>query len=223
MRLRDRRTLLFWALPAAAFTLTISVASGARPAALASRGQFSTSAPPTETPRLDPTLRDSLLRALNPEPVSLPASQDNPFVDRAGVTREANNNFFPIATRASEASYPAVPAQTASGSQPPAVSKSVPPLAERGRAWQQRVRESRTAGAVPPPITTVYSLGELEAVGRGSGGAAWLLIKPEERSFTARIGSRFYDAVLTGVNDQGVTFRTDEGRTQTLPFTRADR
>lgn len=219
MRFADKRTLLFWALPVAAFTLALCAPSGARPATL-SRVQGSLSGPPVETPRLDPMLRDALLRALKPEPVSFPESLGNPFIDRTGVAREANANLSSNLPRSSEASYPVTPALTAQAQTAP---KSVPPLAERGRAWQQRVRDARSGGAVPPSITTVYSLSELEAVGRGSGGAAWLLIKPEERSFTARPGSRFYDAVFIGVNDQGVTFRTDEGRTRTLPFTRADR
>jgi hypothetical protein len=223
MRFADKRTLLFWTLPVAAFTLALCATSGARPATTPSPVQGSLSAPPVETPRLDPTLHDALLRALNPEPVSFPESPSNPFLDRTGVMREANATPPSDSPRLSEASHPVTPAQTGRDSQPQPTPRSVPPLAERGRAWQQRVRDAHTSGAVPPSITTVYSLDELEAVGRGSGGAAWILIKPEERSFTARPGSRFYDAVLIGVNDQGVTFRTDEGRTHTLPFTRADR
>lgn len=223
MRFADKRTLLFWALPVAAFTLALCATSGARPATTPSRVQNSLSGPPVETPRLDPTLRDALLRALNPEPVSFSQSPGNPFVDRTGVAREANANLSSDPPRSSEASYPVKPIPTGHDSQPQTAARSVPSLAERGRIWQQRVRDARSGGTVPPSIITVYSLGELEAVGRGSGGAAWLLIKPEERSLTARPGSRFYDAVLIGVNDQGVTFRTDEGRTHTLPFTRADK
>lgn len=223
MRFDKKRTLLFWALPAAAFILTLCATSGARPSAMPFREQGAQPGQPVETPQLDPALRDALLRALNPEPVSFPASPGNPFVDRAGVTREGNAGLSPVALRSNETSSPAPPAPTVRDAQTQTAAKSVPPLAERGRAWQQRVRDAHASGAAPPPITTVYSLGELEAVGRGSGDAAWLLIKPEERSFTARPGSRFYDAVLVSVNEQGATFRTDEGRTHMLPFTRTDR
>lgn len=220
MRIADRRTLTFWALPVAAFILALCATSGARPAATTLREQDAFSNRPAETPRLEPTLRDSLLRALNPEPVSFPASPSNPFVDRAGVTREVNANFSPVSLRSSETPPPPLTTPDSQTQTPP---KSVPPLAERGRAWQQRVRDARAGGSVPPSITTVYTFSELEAVGRGSGGAAWLLIKPEERSFTARPGARFYDGVLVSVNDQGVTFRTDEGRTHIIPFTPPDR
>lgn len=215
--------MIFWALPVAAFILALCATSGARPVATPFREQVSLPGRTVETPRLEPTLRDSLLRALNTEPVSFPESPSNPFVDRAGVAREVNANYSPVSLRSSETSYSTTPSPAVRDSQTQTAPKSVPPLAERGRAWQQRVRDTRAGGSVPPSITTVYSLGELEAVGRGSGGAAWLLIKPEERSFTARPGTRFYDAVLVGVSDEGVTFRTDEGRTHTLPFTRADR
>lgn len=221
MRLADRRTLIFWALPVAAFILALCATSGARPMATPFREQVSLPGRTVETPRLEPTLRDSLLRALNPEPISYPESPSNPFVDRAGVARDVNANFAPVSLRPSETSYSTPPATRDSQTQ--TAPKSVPSLAERGRAWQQKVRDARAGGSVPPSITTVYTLGELEAVGRGSGGAAWLLVKPEERSFTARPGTRFYDAVLVGVNDEGVTFRTDEGRTHTLTFTQADR
>ena len=158
-------------------------------------------------PRLPKDTEEKLAAALYPE---LPAATNiaDPFVDRAGV----NNTSTGKAAVSAPALTVAAP-----------LAPQVPDRNARLSQWQQSVRSAVTSGLSLPPMTTAYLIsevaptGDLEISGRRS---VFLYIDSEKRTLTAEIGVKFYDGVLVGATAEGAQFRTSQGHTKLVPWSK---
>ncbi len=151
--------------------------------------------PNAEVPRLPQDMEQKLTEALEAPPVSVPSMLD-PFVDRGGLTA---NKPLAIAPRPAPAIVHA---------------PVIPGFQDRYSAWRRAVFAARSANLPDPHVTSVYLMEELDPVGLTGTEyerRALLFVRPEKRSFSATVGTRFYDAVLDDITEGGVRFRTTKG------------
>lgn len=169
-------------------------------------------------PRLPPDTEDRLAAALYPQLAPI-ANISDPFVDRAGVASPNGAvNVSPLVrtpgTMINNQIVSAIPA-----------TPSVPTLLARLQSWQQSVKTAVNTGQFPPPITTAYLQTEIVPTGRidtGGQRGAWLYIASEKRTLAATVGAKFYDAMLTRIDSEGVVFRLQNGTTKTVEWDREE-
>lgn len=216
-------TLLFAGLPLAACLATVTVLGAANSLS----GDTAAPRPPA-TPaanaasRLDPDLHDAVLQALNPVTVSVPPWLLNPFVDRAGLSSKDGRGGTSQTTPKQPAQPAAPPAQNGPKD---AAGQPLATFETRYRQWQEKLRavaaarrQNPNSSPDAPPVTSVYSITELDAVGEGSQGSVWLQCKPINSGFTAAPGTRFLDATFVGIRNKEAVFETAGGKIITLPL-----
>lgn len=150
-------------------------------------------------PRLKPETEEQLQAAFSPQVGDAAKAFRDAFTDRANVTGLAQ----PAQAVATSAKL--MPAQ------PPVVdAPALPDFSVRLAARNQSLRN----GHPGPPISSIYSYTELRPVGIVGGGGirdALLYAEPSKQTFAARLGSRFYDATLIAITEEGVKFKTQQG------------
>lgn len=209
-----RHKLIFALIPLAAFLCSVAVSAIGKPQLSDASVIAQSDARPPGEPKLDPALRDQLLQALNPEPVHLPSAIRNPFLDRAGLSRPAN-----LQTQAPSQARTPQPATTAAQGQPlapDADGRPLKPFAERYRELQREAARARSEGRPAPPVTSIYSITEIEIYGHARSGGAWIYSKPEERAFTIPVNTEFIDGTFQGFDGDAAVFKTKQGRTVRL-------
>lgn len=216
-----RNKLLFVLMPVIAFSLSLAVHALGKPSLDDNTVISQADVRPAGEPKLDPNLHDQLLQALNPTPISLPNPIKNPFIDRAGT---AARTTTPQGAASKPGSLNPMGGPGAQAQQQPgavdADNKPLKSFAERYRDLQKQAAAARQAGRPAPPLTSIYSIKEIEIYGHAQGGGAWIYSKPEERAFTVNAGAQFIDAVFVGFEGDEAVFRTNAGRTIRLQLSR---
>src|SRR5215207_4722856 len=160
-------------------------------------------------PQLPKDTEEKLSAALHPELTPITAAFVDPLIDRLGIDRSTQANVPRVTS---------LPALATSPLLPPTPDKVV-----RLIQWQQAVRNANAAGLPAPSITTAYLISELSPAGRittSGAQAAWLYIESENRQIAANVGAKFHDGILTGIDRQGVVFRTSTGQTKLIQWDR---
>lgn len=147
-------------------------------------------------PRMPADTRERLSRASEPPTITIRDSFADPFISREPLA---------AAPKKERMGLPEAPSQLAP-----------PDLSTRYEAWQIQVKRAQTAGSPAPSITTAYLHTEIEPVGIVRGGSnphveALVYCKPEARVFSAKVGTRFFDAKLEKVTPEGIVFETVNG------------
>jgi type II secretory pathway component GspD/PulD (secretin) len=156
-------------------------------------------------PRVPDDFGRKVIAALNPELSGVPSNLLDPFVERGMIgTRQ---NLGAPAQQAHPGASPAAQLQT--------LEPRTPDFASRYNEWRKKVRDAREQRSKEPPVTTVYLKDEIDPVGiLDSKGEvrALLFVKPEKRTFSAIVGTRFFDCTLVGITRDGVVFETKNGQ-----------
>lgn len=179
---------------------------------------------PANEPRLDPSLHDQLLQALNPPQINVPKELRDPFIDRAGLTSTGTGQpTFPGSRNPMMPGMPGamLPANAPAGPLD-ADKKPLKTFAERYRDLQRRATEARAAGRAAPSVTTAYSITEIEIYGTARNGGVWVFGKPEDRSFTILPNAEFIDAIFVGIEGDQAIFVTKKGTTVKLAISRSN-
>jgi len=161
-------------------------------------------------PRLPKDTEEKLSAALHPELTPITAAFVDPLIDRLGIDRGTQANA-PRLTLPPLATSPLLP--------------TTPDKVVRLIQWQQATRNAYAVGLPAPSITTAYLISELSPAGRittSGAQAAWLYIESEKRQIAAHVGAKFYDGILTGIDRQGVVFRTSTGQTKLIQWDRQE-
>ena len=162
-------------------------------------------------PQLPKDTEEKLSAALHPELTPITAAFVDPLIDRLGIDRTTQPNGPRVSPLPALATSPLLP--------------PTPDKVARLVQWQQAVRNANAAGLPAPSITTAYLISELSPAGRittSGAQAAWLYIESEKRQIAANIGAKFYDGILTGIDRQGVVFRTSTGQTKIIQWDRQE-
>jgi type IV pilus assembly protein PilQ len=161
-------------------------------------------------PRLPKDTEEKLSAALHPELTPITAAFIDPLIDRLGIDRGTQANA-PRLTLPPLATSPLLP--------------TTPDKVVRLIQWQQAAKNAYAVGLPAPSITTAYLISELSPAGRittSGAQAAWLYIESEKRQIAANVGAKFYDGILTGIDRQGVVFRTSTGQTKLIQWDRQE-
>ncbi len=164
-------------------------------------------------PQLPKDTEEKLSAALRPDLTPITAAFVDPLIDRLGIDRS---------TQANTARVTSLPALPTSPLLPPT---PTPDKVARLIQWQQAVRNANAGGLAAPSITTAYLISEVSPAGRittSGAQAAWLFIESEKRQIAANVGAKFYDGILTGIDRQGVVFRTSTGQTKLIQWDRQE-
>jgi len=162
-------------------------------------------------PQLPKDTEEKLSAALHPELTPITTAFVDPLIDRLGIDRSTQANAPRVSSLPALATSPLLP--------------TTPDKVARLIQWQQAVRSANAGGLPTPSITTAYLISELTPAGRittsGAQGA-WLYIESEKRQIAANVGAKFYDGILTGIDRQGVVFRTSTGQTKLIQWDRQE-
>jgi len=162
-------------------------------------------------PQLPKDTEEKLSAALRPDLTPITAAFVDPFIDRLGVDRSTQANTPRVTSLPALATSPLLP--------------PTPDKVARLIQWQQAVRNANAGGLAAPSITTAYLISEVSPAGRittSGAQAAWLFIESEKRQIAANVGAKFYDGILTGIDRQGVVFRTSTGQTKLIQWDRQE-
>ncbi len=196
-------------------------------------------------PRLPATMEKELNDAFEPQLAwsSSGIAAGDPFVDRSGYGGTFNPTSVPpllnggatttVATRTAVSgslrplpgSLSGIPPQQPSSQQDQAVieaaARSQSELATKSRL-DTRISDARRGRALAP-LASVFSYADvfpLGVVGNGARRDALLYAFSSRQSFPASVGTKFFDAELIRISDEGVTFRDLSGHTHAVGWTR---
>lgn len=162
-------------------------------------------------PQLPKDTEEKLSAALHPELTPITTAFVDPLIDRLGTDRSTYTNTPRVSALPVLATSPLLP--------------TTPDKVARLIQWQQAVRNANAGGLPAPSITTAYLISELSPAGRittSGAQAAWLYIESEKRQIAANVGAKFYDGILTGIDRQGIVFRTSTGQTKLIQWDRQE-
>lgn len=150
-------------------------------------------------PRLKPETEEQLQAAFSPQVGDATKAFRDAFSDRTNVSGVAQ----PAQAVATSAKLPTSVQATVEA-------PGLPEFSARLAARNQSLRN----GHPGQPISSIYSYTELRPIGVVGGGEirdALLYAEPSKQTFAARLGSRFYDATLIAITEEGVKFKTQQG------------
>jgi Flp pilus assembly secretin CpaC len=168
-------------------------------------------------PRLPANIEDQLATAQFPQLARYSSSSD-PFVDKSGVSVARAGGIPALGGTGLRGSRSGLP--------PTSVTvPSTPDLNSRVEEWRRNYRTARETNQPIPEKTRIYVLSELTPIGKfTTKGRAdvWFRLDAEQRTFSAKVGTRFYDAELIGIGPDGPTFRMSNGTVRTVAWAQKD-
>jgi len=159
-----------------------------------------------EIPRMPDDTRERVVRAVEPERITVRDNFADPFAKKEPAqAAPKKERLVGLRGMAERLGVPEAPTQLAP-----------PNFSTRYEAWQREVKRAQASDRPAPPVTTAYLYSEVEPIGIVRGGAspqvdALVYCKPEGRSFAAKVGARFFDAKLERVTPEGIVFETLQG------------
>lgn len=171
-------------------------------------------------PRLPVNIEDQLASAQYPQLVRYAQGTD-PFVDKAGVARTSSSGIPFSGGTGGIVRSPGQPLQPAA--------PQAPDLNSRVEEWRRNYRAALAQNQPLPAKTRIYLLSELTPIGKfkvsqntNAPADVWFRLDIERRTFSAPIGTRFYDAELIGLSPEGPTFRMANGSIRTVKYAQKD-